>query len=65
MGFAVTADYRMKIKEREKRNKYLELTRELKKLWNMWIRVIPIVTAHLERFSKPWKADWKGWTTEE
>ena len=33
----------MKIKESEKRDKYLDLARELKNLWNMTVTVIPIV----------------------
>ena len=32
----------MKIKESEMRDKYLHLTRELRKLWNMRVTVIPI-----------------------
>ena len=35
VNFAVPADYRIKLKECEKMDKYLDLTRELKKLWNM------------------------------
>ena len=34
VNFAVPADYRVKLKESEKKDKYLYLTRELKKLWN-------------------------------
>ena len=41
--FAVPADHRIKLKECEKRNKYLDLARELKKLWNMKVTIIPIV----------------------
>ena len=38
MDFADTADHRVKLKESEKRDKYLDLARELKKkLWNMKI----------------------------
>ena len=33
----------MIIKENEKRDKYLDFARELKKLWNMKAMVIPIV----------------------
>ena len=33
----------MKIKENENEGKYLDLTRALKKLWNMKMTVIPIV----------------------
>ena len=43
MDFAVQADNRVKLKEGEKRDKYLDLARELKKLWNMKMTVIPIV----------------------
>ena len=35
VDFAVPADNRVKLKESEKKNKYLDFTRELKKLWNM------------------------------
>ena len=44
MGFAILVDHRVKIKENEKGNKYLDLARELKKLWNMKMTVIPIIT---------------------
>ena len=37
VDFAVSADHRVKIKENRKRDKYLDLARELKKLWNMRI----------------------------
>ena len=43
MDFADPADHRVKVKEREKRYKYLDLPRELKKLWNMKVTVIPII----------------------
>ena len=33
----------MKLKEREKKDKFLDLARELKKLWNMNVTFIPIV----------------------
>ncbi len=42
MDFAVPADHGVKLKESEKK-KYLDLPRELKKLWNMKLTVIPIV----------------------
>ena len=35
MDFAVTADHRVKLKENEKKDKYLDFARELNKLWNM------------------------------
>ena len=34
---------RIKQKESEKKDKYLDLARELKKLWNMQVKIIPIV----------------------
>ena len=42
MDFAVPADHWVKLKENEKKDKYLDFAKELKKLWNM--TVIPIVT---------------------
>ena len=44
VDFAVPADHRIKIKECEKKDKYLDLARELEKLWNMQVTIIPIVT---------------------
>ena len=43
MDFAVPADHWIKLKECEKRDEYLDLARELKKLWNMKVTIIPIV----------------------
>ena len=43
MEITVLADYRVKLKESEKRDKYLDLARELKKLWKLRVTVIPIV----------------------
>ena len=39
----VPADHRIKLKEFEKKVKYLNLSMELKKLWNMQMTIIPIV----------------------
>ena len=45
VDFAVPVDNRVKLKEREKKNKYLDLARELKKkLWNMKLTFILIIT---------------------
>ena len=49
---AVLADHRVKLKEGEKRDKYLDLARELKKLWNMTMTVVPIVVGALETIHK-------------
>ena len=35
------------MKEKQKKNKYIDLARELKKLWNMIVTVIPIVISAL------------------
>ena len=43
VDFAVPADHRIKLKESEKKDKYLDFARELKKLWNMQVTIIPIV----------------------
>ena len=43
VDFAVPADHRIKLEEFEKKDKYLDLARELKKLWNMQVTIIPIV----------------------
>ena len=43
VNFAVPADHRINLKESEKKNKYLNLARELKKLWNMKVMIVPIV----------------------
>ena len=43
VNFAVPADHRLKLKECEKKVKYLDLAREVKKLWNMKVTIIPIV----------------------
>ena len=43
VDFAVPADDRIKLKESEKKDKYLDLARELKKLLNMKLTIIPIV----------------------
>ncbi len=45
MDFAVLADHRIKLKEFEKKDKYFDLARELKKLWNTKVMIVPIVTA--------------------
>ena len=43
VNFAVPADYRIKLKEYEKKDPYLDLARELKKLWHMKVTIVPIV----------------------
>ena len=48
MDYTVPADHRIS----EKRDKYQDLVRELKKLWNMKVTVIPIVTGALGKVTK-------------
>ena len=43
VDFDVPADHKIKLKECKKKDKYLGLARELKKLWNMQMTIIPIV----------------------
>ena len=52
VGFAIPADHRVKLKDGKKRDKYLDLAREQKKLWNMKMTVIPIVIGMLSTVTK-------------
>ena len=52
MEFAVPVDYGVTLKESEKKDKYLDHARELKKLWNMKVTVIPIVIGALGTVTK-------------
>ena len=52
VDFAVPADHRIKLKEYEKKNKYLDLARELKKLWNMKVTIVPIVIGAFGKITK-------------
>ena len=52
VDFAVLADHRMKLNEKEWRNKDLNLDRVVRKLWNMKVTVIPIITGTLGAFPK-------------
>ena len=47
VDFVVLPDYRVKLKESEKKDKYLNLARELKKLWKMKVTIITIVIGAL------------------
>ena len=47
VDFAVPPDHRVKLKESEKKDKCLDLVRELNKLWNMRVAVIPILIVTL------------------
>ena len=61
VDFAFPADHRIKLKECEKRDMYLDLARELKNLWNMKVTIIPIVIGAFGTVTKFWKwaTDWR------
>ena len=44
VNFAVPADHRVKLKESEKKDKYLDFSGEMNKLWNMKVMIIQIGT---------------------
>ena len=48
-GLCLSVDNGVKLKESEKKYKYPDLARELKKLWNMKVRVISVVIEALGR----------------
>ena len=52
MDFAVPAGHRVKLKKREKKENYLNLVRELKKMWNAKVTFIPIVIDALGTVTK-------------
>ena len=52
MDSAVPADLRIILKECEKKDKCLDLARELKKLWNMKVITIPIVIGAFSTVTK-------------
>ena len=52
VDIAVLANHRVKLKESEKKNKYLDLARELKKLWNMKVTFILIIIGALGTVTK-------------
>ena len=52
MNLTVLADYWVKLKESEKKDKYLDLARELKTIWNMKAAVIQIIIGALGTVTK-------------
>ena len=56
MDFAVLADHIVKLKERKKKDKYLDLARELKKLEHE-----SDVYTNSVQPSKDWYKDWRTW----
>ena len=47
IDFAVPGDSRTEKKEKNKREKYQELGRELQKIWNVKVKIIPLVAGSL------------------
>ena len=45
-------NHRINLKECEKKDKYLDLARELKKLWNMKVTIVPVVIGAFGTISK-------------
>ena len=52
VDFAVPADHRVKLNESEKKDKYLDHSRDLNKLCNMKVTFIPIVIGSLGTITK-------------
>ena len=53
MDFAVPADHRVKLKESEKKDQFLDLAWELKKLaWELKVTIIPIIISALGTVTK-------------
>ena len=52
VDFSVLADHRINLKQCEKKDKYLNLANELKKLWNMKATIVPIVIRALGTITK-------------
>ena len=50
--FAIPADHKINLKESEKKDKYLDLARVLKNLWNMKVTIVPIVIGALGTITK-------------
>ena len=52
VNFAIPADHRINLTKSEKKYKYLDLARELKKLWNKKVTIVPIVIGALGTITK-------------
>ena len=52
VDFAVSADHRVKLRESDEKDKYLDLSRKMKKLSNMKVTVIPVVLGLLGTVTK-------------
>ena len=61
LDFAVPADHRIKLKECEKKDKYLVLARELKNLWNMKVTIVPFVIGAFGTITKGLSKGLEDW----
>ena len=52
IDFAVPGDRRIEEKEKDKIEKYQELGRELQKIWNVKVKIIPLVVGSLGAMPK-------------
>ena len=52
IDFAVPGDSKIEDKEKEKKEKYQDLRRELHKIWNMRVKIIPLVLGSLGAIHK-------------
>ena len=60
MEYAVPADHRLKVKESDKRDKFLDFAREQKKSWNMRMMVMLIVIGAFGMVLKGLERAWKS-----
>ena len=61
MDFAVPVNLSVKIKDDKMTEKYYDLTKKIRKLWNMGVTVMLIVSGTLGTLPKVRKKDWKSW----
>ena len=61
VDFIVPSDRWVKLKENEKKDKYLDLARELKKLWKMKMTFKTIVIILLVKSPRYYLRDWRTW----
>ena len=47
IGFEVPGDSRIEEKEKDEKKKYQDLGRELRKIWNVKVKIIPLVAGYL------------------
>ena len=52
MNFAVLADHRVKLKENEYKDKYLDFAKQMKKVRNKKLTIIPIVIGVFDTVTK-------------